>query len=115
MKIQLGIDIGGTTVSIGGVLETQLVFAHSVWLAKGCKPLVEQIVKLWKWAMEQAGEREVELSLGIGCPGTWVDGKILPGTALNLETYSGEMDKTRFETIKPQEIKVRESRHDTGQ
>ena len=29
--------------------------------------------------------------------------------------YSGEMDKTRFETIKPQEIKVRESRHDTGQ
>ena len=29
--------------------------------------------------------------------------------------YSGEMDKTRFETIKPQEIKVRENRHDTGQ
>ena len=92
MKIQLGIDIGGTTVSIGGILDSQLVFARSVWLARGCKPMVEQVIKLWKWGMEQAGDRQVDFSLGIGCPGTWENGKILPGTALNLETYSGEMD-----------------------
>lgn len=96
--LHFSIDVGGTKVSIAGfdlsfdLGSTGPVFMCEVPLVKGVNALASTIISLWEWGIAQSGSFSVLPRLFIGCPGVWHDGRIVEGTAINLESFPGEFD-----------------------